>query len=164
MAGHSVSPSVVQAFYQAYFSREPLRIAPFLADDVEWTVAGPVDIFPFCGPRRGKAAVLELFERLVPNVFEAKAFEPEELVIDGDCVAMLVRITGIQCSTGRVINFHSAQFAHFRDDKVVSYNAVIDSFNATEQWIGRPIEVGPECDAADAAPIRAVRREDVIVV
>jgi ketosteroid isomerase-like protein len=163
MADHSVSPSVVQAFYQAFFSREPARIAPFLADDVVWMVAGPADIFPFCGPRRGKAEVLELFERLVPNVFDARSFDPEELLIDGDCVAVLVRISGIQCSTGRVLNYHSAQFTRFRDDKLVSYNSVIDSFNAVEQWIGHPIKVGPDSDLAEPIVQRSARN-DVITV
>src|SRR5512134_2495714 len=106
MTGTSVSPNIVQAFYQAFFSRDPTRIEPFLADDVEWMVAGPADVFPFCGPRHGKAAVIELFERLVPTVFEGRSFEPEDLVIDGDRVATFVKISGIQCSTGRIISFH----------------------------------------------------------
>lgn len=143
MTGTSVSPSVVQAFYQAYFSRDPMRIIPLLADDVEWVVVGPVNIFPFCGTWRGKLAVLALFDRLVPNIFEVKAFEPEDLVIDGDCAAMLVKVSAIRCSTGRILSYQAAQFVRFQNDKVASYCSVLDSFDATEQWIGHPIKVTP---------------------
>ena len=45
------------------------RAAEFFADDVEWTISGPVDVLLFCGTRRGKAAVLDMMERLVPLVF-----------------------------------------------------------------------------------------------
>ena len=31
----------------------------FIADDVDWLVQGPVDVFAFLGQRHGKAAVLE---------------------------------------------------------------------------------------------------------
>jgi ketosteroid isomerase-like protein len=147
---NSVSPSVVQAFYQAYFSRDPVRIAPFLAEDVEWVSAGPAEIIPFCGERHGKTAVIKLFERLVPQVFEARAFEPEELVIDGNCVAMFVKITGIQCSTGRTIGYCAAQFIRFDDDKIVSYRSVVDSFDAAEQWIGHRIEMPSAQDTRHA--------------
>jgi hypothetical protein len=41
-----VDRSTVESFYTAIASRDPDRIAPFLADDVEWLLRGPVDVFP----------------------------------------------------------------------------------------------------------------------
>ena len=38
-----VSRAEVEAFYEAYRSRDPQRIAEFLDDDVEWHIGGPVD-------------------------------------------------------------------------------------------------------------------------
>ena len=49
-----VSRNAVIAFFQAYSSRDPVRIAPFIADDVEWMIVGPVDLLHFCGPRKGR--------------------------------------------------------------------------------------------------------------
>ena len=82
--GELVSPATVQAFYEALASRDPVRLAQCLSDDVEWHMAGPVDLFVFCGYRRGKAAVVDYIARLVPSMFAVKRFELEEIVIDGD--------------------------------------------------------------------------------
>jgi ketosteroid isomerase-like protein len=43
----SVSRSTVQAFFEAYAARDAEKVGSLLADDVEWTMAGPVDMFPF---------------------------------------------------------------------------------------------------------------------
>ena len=58
----AVPRPVVHAFYQALASRDPARIAPFIDDDVRWTIVGPVDVLRFCGERRGKAAVLSVLD------------------------------------------------------------------------------------------------------
>src|SRR5437667_226700 len=52
------------AFYDALASREPSRIEPFLADDVDWLIVGPEELFAFCGQRYGKAAVLETYRQI----------------------------------------------------------------------------------------------------
>ena len=44
---------LVEAFYRAYTARDSAAMAPLLADDVEWTISGPVDVLPFCGNHRG---------------------------------------------------------------------------------------------------------------
>ncbi|MBI4275399.1 MAG: nuclear transport factor 2 family protein [Rhizobiales bacterium] len=145
-----VAPSVVQAFYLAYVSRDPARIAPFLADDAEWLIAGPVDIFPFCGYRRGKDAVMALFKHDIPQILDIRGFEPQELLIDGDQAATLNRISGIQSGTGRIISYRCAQFLRFKDSKVVSFRSIIDSFDAAEQIVGHRIEVEPDRESSDA--------------
>ena len=61
-----------------------MRIAARVADDVEWHIAGPVEIFPFCGLRRGRAAVIDYFARLVPRMFSIRSFELEDVVVDGN--------------------------------------------------------------------------------
>ena len=66
-AAHTVERSVVEAFYQAYGERDVETIVQFLDDDVTWTISGPVDILPFCGSRRGKAAVMKLIQPARPG-------------------------------------------------------------------------------------------------
>jgi len=51
-----------RAFCDALASHDPNLIAPWLADVIDWTIYGPVDLFPFFGQRRGKAAVVTLIE------------------------------------------------------------------------------------------------------
>ena len=99
---YSVSRAVVEAFYRAYASRDVQKVAPFLDDDVEWTISGPVGLLPFCGTHRGKAAVLDLIARQVPAVFRVFSFEPETMLVDGEHVAMLSRQLARRSDDGRV--------------------------------------------------------------
>ena len=43
-----VSRNAVQAFFQAYMSRDAGAIAAQVHDDVQWTIIGPVTLLPFC--------------------------------------------------------------------------------------------------------------------
>jgi len=135
----AVSPSIVQAFYLAYVSRDPDRMAAFFDEDVEWWVTGPVDLLEYCGYRRGKAAVYDLYARVVPGLFEFKSFDPRDFLIDGDRAAVFGRISAVQRSTGRLISYMCAHFVRFRDDKVISFSSLTDSFDACEQVLGHPI-------------------------
>lgn len=147
----SVSPSVVQAFYQAYASRNAERIAPFVADRVKWTIVGPSQIFPFCGEHHGKAAVLRLFNEVFPRVIQFRQLEPEIMLIDGDRAAAFIKITGYLHNSGRVITYHCGQFVHFEDDRVVCFHSIIDSFDAAQQALGYQID--PMHEPARRTPI-----------
>jgi ketosteroid isomerase-like protein len=144
--GESVSRATVQAFYEALASRDPVRLAQCLADDVEWYMSGPVDLFVFCGYRRGKAAVADYIARLVPSMFSVKRFELEEIVIDGDTAALINNVTSVQKDTGRILNYQTAVFVAFRDGKVVSMKGVADTFDMAEQVVGHRIDVYREPD------------------
>src|SRR5919197_324000 len=139
-----VCRNVVRAFYEAFASREPARIAPFIHDDAEWTIVGPVDLLRFCGQRRGKAAVIDLFQRVVPEVLHITGFNMEILLVDGDRAASLSRITGIQRETRRIISYRCTHFLRFRHDQVIEFRSVIDSFDAAEQMLGHRIDLSPD--------------------
>jgi ketosteroid isomerase-like protein len=140
---YSVPRSVVEAFYRAYAARDARKVAEFLDDDVEWTISGPVDLLCFCGTRRGKAAVVEIIERLVPAVFEVFSFVPDALLVDGDRAASLNRLAARSRDDGRVISYRLSHFLRFRDGKVIENVSLIDSFDAVEQVIGHPLNVHP---------------------
>ncbi len=144
-----VSRSVVEAFYAAYASRDPARVMDFLAEDVEWRFLGPVEIFPFCGLRRGKRAAIEHFTRLVPSVFSVTRFEPEEIVIDGDRAATFSTLTAVHKATGRSATYHCAHFVTFRDGKVAAVHSVADTFSVVEQLLDAEFTLGaPPLDEA----------------
>jgi ketosteroid isomerase-like protein len=136
----SIPRSTVQAFYQAYVARDSVRIEPFLDDDVQWMISGPVDVLCFCGQRRGKKAVLEIFDRLVPSAFDVTGFDPQSLLIDGDRVAMLSTLSGVTADERRKISYRVAHFLRFREGKVVDFCSIIDSFDAAEQILGHAID------------------------
>src|SRR5664279_2509192 len=98
-----VTRAVVEAFYRAYAAHDAAKVAEFLDDDVEWTISGPVDVLPFCGTRHGKAAVLDLIERKVTEVFRVVSFVPDAMLVDGNQVATLIRLSA-RSSDGRTIS------------------------------------------------------------
>jgi ketosteroid isomerase-like protein len=134
-----VSRDVVDAFYKAYAERDIDNIAPFIDDDVEWTISGPVDVLTFAGTFHGKAAVLDLMGRLVPEVFQVFCFVPSTLLVEGDKVATLNRLWAKRTEDGRVISYRLAHFMRFAGGKVVENLSLIDSFDAVEQVLGHPL-------------------------
>src|SRR6185437_13438209 len=116
---YTVPRSVVDSFCKVYAARDVEKIAAFLDDNVEWTISGPVDVLRFCGTHRGKAAVLDLIKRQVPEVLRTFSFVPETIMADGDRVAMLHRQSARRTDDGRVISYRVANFLRFHDGKVV---------------------------------------------
>ena len=146
-----VSRSTVQAFFQAFASKDTARLAPFLHDKVAWCIAGPVELIRYCGEHRGKAAVLDMFGRIAPAALRLTGFDPEMLLVDGDRCAMLARLSGVT-PEGRTISYRCTQFVQFADDKVIEYRSIIDSFDAAEQFLGHPIDLSDVTQAPE--PVR----------
>jgi ketosteroid isomerase-like protein len=151
-----VPRSVVDAFYKPYAARDAAKVGEFLDDDVEWTISGPVDVLPFCGTRHGKAAVLDLIDRLVPGVFRVFSFVPDAMLVDGDQVATLNRLSARRQGDGRVISYRLAHFMRFRDGKVVENVSLIDSFDAVEQVLGHTIDLQDGRMAASESNLIAI--------
>jgi ketosteroid isomerase-like protein len=135
----TVSRSVVDAFCNAYAARDVDRIAGFLHDGVEWTINGPVDYLRFCGTHRGKAAVLDLIKRQVPEVLRTFSFVPETVMVEGNQLAMLHRQSARRTDDGRVISYRVANFIRFHDGKVIKNLSLLDSFDVVEQVLGQPL-------------------------
>jgi ketosteroid isomerase-like protein len=134
-----VPRAVVEAFYKALAGCDMETLAPFLDDNVVWTISGPVDILQFCGQHSGKTVVLKLLDRDIPLLLEKRRLYPESMVIDGDRVAVLGKLSARRRDVGHAISYRIAQFFRFRDEKVVEYVSLIDSFDAAEQVLGRPL-------------------------
>lgn len=145
-----VSRAMVEAFYKAYAERDADKIGQFLDDDVEWSISGPVDVLPFCGTRHGKAAVLDMVVRLIPEVFRIFRFDPDAMLVDGNQAATLARLAA-RSGDGRVISYRLAHFVHFRAGKIIRNLSIIDSFDAVEQVLGHPLDLheGERHEAGD---------------
>ena len=134
---------IVEAFYQASAARDVERVMSFIADDVDWLVQGPVDLFAFFGQRHGKAAVLEGY-REVDRKLEITGYKVEALLVEGDRAAALIRMTAVVRETGKVMSVRTSQFSRFRDGKIVEMHAVLDSYDMVDQVLGRPFDLAPE--------------------
>src|SRR5512139_1071247 len=131
-----VPRAVVEAFYHALANRDMGTLATFLDEQVVWTISGPVDILPFCGQRIGKAVVMKLLVRDIPTFLSDRRFVPNTMLVDGDRAAVLGRLNATKRDDGHAISYRIAHFIKFRDEKVVEYLSIIDSFDAVEQMLG----------------------------
>ncbi len=134
-----VSRSVVEGFYKALALSDFEALAPYLDDNVVWTISGPVDVLPFCGERRGKELVLKLLNRDIPAFLERRRLMPSEMLLDGDRVAIFGRLMASRGDIGRKISYRIAQFGRFENGKIVEYLSIIDSFDAVEQVLGQQL-------------------------
>ena len=140
---YSVPRSVVDAFYHVYAARDADKIAAFLDDDIEWTISGPVDILPFCGQRVGKDVVMKLLERDIPTLLSSRRFVAKTMLVDvcsSDRAAVLGKLAATKRDGGRAISYRIAHFIQFRDEKVIDYVSIIDSFDAVEQMLGYSLD------------------------
>jgi len=142
MTESSIRP-IVEAFYRASAERDVERVMAFIADDVNWLVQGPVDLFAFFGQRHGKAAVQEGY-REVGLRLDVTAYQVETLLVDGDRAAALIRLISVVRATDKVMSVRTSQFSRFRDGKIIEMRAILDSYDMVEQTLGRSFDLAPE--------------------
>ena len=135
-----VQRAVVEAFYHALSIRDMDRLATYLDDEVVWTISGPVDILPFCGQRVGKDVVMKLLERDIPTLLSSRRFVAKTMLVDGDRAAVLGKLAATKRDGGCAISYRIAHFIQFRDEKVIDYVSIIDSFDAVEQMLGYSLD------------------------
>jgi ketosteroid isomerase-like protein len=148
---YEVPRSVVEAFYAAYATRNVEKIAGYIHDDVTWTISGPVDLLPYCGTHRGKAEILDLIGRQVPQLLQPVSFVAEAVLVQGDRAAMLSRKTARRAEDGHSIGYRVANFMRFLDGKVVENVTLIDTFDAVEQVLGHALGLPGGAPGSDDA-------------
>jgi ketosteroid isomerase-like protein len=126
--------------HRALSERHYDDIEALLDDDVDWAIYGPIDMFPFLGARRGKAAVLDVIRRISDNV-RINRFDRESVLLGDDSAASMLRYSLTALDSNKPISLRLAHFAKFRDGRLVSLRVLVDTFDLVEQALGRPIHL-----------------------
>jgi ketosteroid isomerase-like protein len=134
----SVTRAYAEAFFDAMMTRDPQQIAPYVADDAEWLIVGPIELFLYCGQHLGKEAVLGAYGRMGTST-KVTEFTRDYAITDGESASALSRMTNVDLATGRQIVVRLAQFARFRDGKVCEFCSITDTLGAAEQIMGRSL-------------------------
>src|ERR1700743_262078 len=129
-----------RALHHALNDRQPEDLATLLDEDVEWTIYGPIDMFPFLGGRRGKAAVLEVVRQIADN-FRVHRFDRESIMLGVDSAASMLRYSLTMLDANKPISLRLAQFAQFKAGKLSSIRILVDTFDLVEQALGHPIHL-----------------------
>lgn len=134
----SITREYAEAFFDALMTRNPARIEPYVADDADWLIVGPIELFRYCGQHYGKAAVLQAYGWMT----ERKAvvqYARDFMMTDGESASALTRLTDIDHASGREIMIRLAQFARFRNGKAIEFCSIMDTLGAAEQVVGRSL-------------------------
>ncbi len=135
-----ITRTLVLRIYEAYTQGDGETLAALLHDDIDWLIHGPMDVLPFAGPRKGKAQVLQALA-LLRQQFVLKRHVPEVLLAEGDKAAVLSNVAFVQRVTGRVVTFRLADFLRLADGRLIEFRELLDSFDATQQTLGRWLRV-----------------------
>jgi ketosteroid isomerase-like protein len=129
-----------RALHRAINERQFTDLETLIDEDVDWAIYGPIDMFPFFGARRGKAAVLEVIKRIADNV-RVHRFERESIMLGADTASSMMRYSLTALDSNKPISLRLAQFAQFKAGRLASIRVLVDTFDLVEQALGRPIHL-----------------------
>ena len=76
-----------RALHRAINERQPADLEALLDEDVDWAIYGPIDMYPFFGSRRGKAAVIDVIRQIADN-FRVHRFDRESIMLGVDSAVL----------------------------------------------------------------------------
>ena len=132
--------ATMNALYDAYARSDFDRMSALLDENIDWMIYAPVMVFPFAGPRRGRAAVMQTFREIVRD-YALESYQREIVVVEGDRVAVMADVRMQQRTTGRTLRFRLANFMRYRDGRLAEFREFINSFDVVEQALGRELPV-----------------------
>jgi ketosteroid isomerase-like protein len=126
-----------RALHRAVNERQLDQIEALIDDDVQWSIHGPIEMFPFLGARRGKAAVLEVIRQISEKV-RVHRFDRESIMLGVDTAASMMRYSLTVLDSNKPVRLRLAHFAQFREGRLFSLRMLVDTYELIEQALGRP--------------------------
>ncbi len=123
----------------AFKSGDREKLIACYADDVDWLFLAPASVFPFAGPRHGKAEVRKGFSVLFEN-YRIISYQTQAVLADGEWASTLADGQFLQKDTGRTIRIRTGNFYRFGNGLVIQYRGFTDSLDIVEQVIGRELD------------------------
>ncbi len=131
---------ILKDLYQAYRKGNAERVAALIDDDIDWCIYGPARVFPFEGPRRGKAQVMDVLASIGKH-YELKRHDQEIMIVEGNRASVLSQAAFVQRATGRTLSMRLINFIRVRDGKIVEFREFSDTFDVVEQAAGAWLQV-----------------------
>jgi ketosteroid isomerase-like protein len=129
-----------RALHRAINERQPADLEALLDEEVDWAIYGPIDMFPFFGSRKGKAAVIEVIRQIAENV-RVHRFDRESIMLGVDSAASMMRYSLTALDSNKPISLRIAHFAQFKAGRLTNFRVLVDTFDLVEQTLGYPIHL-----------------------
>ena len=130
----------VRELYDAYGRRDFERVASYIHSDIDWVIYAPMSIFPFAGPRHGRAAVLKAMAGIA-EAYVLENYKPEVIIAEGERAAIVSDVGFTQRATKRLLRFRVANFLRFQDGQLIEFREFTNSFDVVEQALGRELQI-----------------------
>ncbi len=129
-----------RALHRAINDRQFEELQTLIDEDVDWAIYGPIDMFPFLGARRGRAAVMEVIRQIAENL-RVHRFDRETVMLGVDSAASMLRYSLTSLDSNKPISLRLAHFAQFRHGRLRNIRVLLDSFDLVEQALGQSIHL-----------------------
>jgi ketosteroid isomerase-like protein len=129
-----------RALHRAINERQQEDLEALIDEDIDWAIYGPIDMFPFLGARRGKAAVLEVIREVSENI-RIHRFDRESIMLGVDSASSMMRYSLTALDSNKPISLRLAHFAQFKAGRLRRIRVLVDTFDLVEQALGRPIHL-----------------------
>jgi ketosteroid isomerase-like protein len=129
-----------RALHRAINERQREDVEALIDEDVDWTIYGPIDMFPFFGARHGRAAVLEVIRQIADNV-RVHRFDRESIMLGAESAASMLRYSLTLLDANKPISLRLAHFAQFKAGRLANIRILVDTFDLVEQALGHPIHL-----------------------
>lgn len=126
----SKSIAVVQQCYTEFGKGNITGVLDKLDENVSWTDPGYPDI-PYAGKRKGKEEVAEFFNEM-NGAIEFTQFEPKSFNADEGTVFVTGYFAGRSRKSGKTFETEWAMLWKIENEKVVHYQAYIDTNNVAK--------------------------------
>lgn len=130
----------IAALFDTYRRRDLDGFAALIHEDIDWIIHGPIEVFPFAGLRRGRAAVLQALAMMSMS-YSLDSYEPDFVIVEDDRAAIMADVGLTQRSSGRLLRFRAANFLRIGDGRLIEFREFADSFDQVEQALGRIVEL-----------------------
>ena len=89
-----------RALQRALNERQFDELADLIDDEVDWAIYGPIEMFPFLGARKGKAAALDVCRQLADNIALLRKLSLQErMALLGPIAAAALTASRMSCSS-----------------------------------------------------------------
>jgi ketosteroid isomerase-like protein len=126
--------------HNAINERRLADIEDLIDEDVDWAIHGPVEMFPFLGARRGKAAVLDVCRQISENV-RVRRLDRESIMLGEESAASMLRCSLTALDSNKPISLRIAHFTQFRAGRLLNFRVLLDTHELVEQVIGHPVRL-----------------------
>ena len=123
-----------RALHRAINERQFAEIEALIDDDIDWTIHGPVELFPFFGSRHGKAAVLEVIRQVAEKV-RVHRFDREQIMLGAESASSMLRYSLTMLDTNKPVRVRIAHFAQFRDGRLSNMRILVDGHDLIDQAV-----------------------------